>query len=53
VLDGGVFLHALVVALADDFAVANEHGTDGNATLRAAQAGFVDSGLHEFVHEEK
>jgi hypothetical protein len=49
VLDGGVFLYALVMALAHDFAVADEHRTDGNAALRAAQAGFVDGGLHEFV----
>ncbi len=33
------------------FAIAHEHRANGDAALRAAQAGFVDGSLHEFVFD--
>ena len=47
-MDDAAFLHALIVAAADDLAVANENGSDGDAAFGQASARFFDRGLEKF-----
>jgi hypothetical protein len=44
------FLHAAIMASADDFAVVDENAADGNATLGQAGFGFGDGRRHEWIH---
>lgn len=50
VVDDAALLDALVVAASDDFAVAHEHGTDGDAASGEALFRLVNGGLQEGVH---
>ena len=48
-VDGAAGLDAAVVALADDFAVADQDGTDRDAAFGEARAGLRDGGFEEWV----
>ena len=48
--DGVAALNALVVATADDLIVFDEDGSDGDATCLTPCFGFLDGGLHMFIH---
>lgn len=50
VVDDAAVLDALVVAAANDFAVEDEDGADGDAAGGEAFFGFIDGGLEKWVH---
>ncbi len=47
---GVALLYAAVVAAANDFALLDQHRSNGDAALGKTQPGFFNSSEHEFIH---
>jgi hypothetical protein len=46
------FLHALVVAAADDFSVANQDRADGDSAARQPFPGFLNRCCKKWIHAQ-